>query len=383
MRSHLLWKGGKKGAMCKPMMQNKMRVFTIERSEFLLQKAILIFLFLVFILELNPVTSSQAAELRLYENTDFRGDYLTYYALQQNGCLTAWGSGSPAYFFRRTVARNVASFSCGPSAILYVDRDNVLWGRGSSKHLLLLEEPGRVRLMEDVKQAAVGTHHALALKTDGSLWSWGENNWGGLGLGTKDQASYPPQKILEGILDIFVIGDASFAITQEGTLLFWGNSERLVPEPIAEDVVSVSWLEANLYQYLTRQGSVYAMPSPFTEMPRRMIAKDVCFLCGGGFVKEDQSQWKWARTAGDGALVKVRDGVQAAASAYFYATDDGRLHWVKRGSALAPVSKSVRNITPVLRNTVLLLFLSLWLLRRRRKKVQPKGEFNNPQQENL
>lgn len=128
MRSHLLWKGGKKGAMCKPMMQNKMRVFTIERSEFLLQKAILIFLFLVFILELNPVTSSQAAELRLYENTDFRGDYLTYYALQQNGCLTAWGSGSPAYFFRRTVARNVASFSCGPSAILYVDRDNVLWG---------------------------------------------------------------------------------------------------------------------------------------------------------------------------------------------------------------------------------------------------------------
>lgn len=128
MRSHLLWKGGKKGAMCKPMMQNKMRVFTIERSEFLLQKAILIFLFLVFILELNPVTSSQAAELRLYENTDFRGDYLTYYALQQNGCLTAWGSGSPVYFFRRTVARNVASFSCGPSAILYVDRDNVLWG---------------------------------------------------------------------------------------------------------------------------------------------------------------------------------------------------------------------------------------------------------------
>lgn len=92
MRSHLLWKGGKKGAMCKPMMQNKMRVFTIERSEFLLQKAILIFLFLVFILELNPVTSSQAAELRLYENTDFRGDYLTYYALQQNGCLTAWGA---------------------------------------------------------------------------------------------------------------------------------------------------------------------------------------------------------------------------------------------------------------------------------------------------
>ena len=58
-----------------------MRVFTIERSEFLLQKAILIFLFLVFILELNPVTSSQAAELRLYENTDFRGDYLTYYAV--------------------------------------------------------------------------------------------------------------------------------------------------------------------------------------------------------------------------------------------------------------------------------------------------------------
>ncbi len=256
-------------------------------------------------------------------------------------------------------------------------------GRGSSKQLLLLEEPGRVRLMEDVKQAAVGTHHALALKTDGSFWSWGENNWGGLGLGTKDQASYPPQKILEGILDIFVIDDASFAITQEGTLLFWGNSERLVPEPIAEDVVSVSWLEANLYQYLTRQGSVYAMPSPFTEMPRRMIAKDVRFLCGGGFVKEDQSQWKWERTAGDGALVKVRDGVQAAASAYFYATDDGRLHWVKRGSALAPVSKSVRNITPVLRNTVLLLFLSLWLLRRRRKKVQPKGEFNNPQQENL
>lgn len=352
----------------------------MEKLESLLQKAILFFLLLGFIMELVPDSSSQTAELRLYENTDFRGDNLTYYALQENGHLTAWGSGRLSYFLRRTIARNVTSFSGGPTVILYVDRNNVLWGRGRSKQLLLSDNWGRVRLMEDVKLATVGTRHALALKTDGSLWSWGQNDFGGLGLGTRDQASYPPQKILEGIRDTFIIDDRSFAITQDDTLLSWGTSG--CPEPVAEDVVSVSWLAANLFQYLTRQGEVYAMTTPFTELPYQLIAEDVRGLCDGGFVKEDHTQWKWEGTAKYGELVKVRDGVQTAASVYFYATNGGRLHWIKRGSNLSPVPRSVRTITPVLRDIVLLLFLILWLLRRKREKIQAKDAYKSAQQEN-
>ncbi len=41
-----------------------------------------------------------------------------------------------------------------------------------------------VKLSSDWKSVAAGTSHTAAVKTDGTLWAWGDNYYGQLGDGT-------------------------------------------------------------------------------------------------------------------------------------------------------------------------------------------------------
>jgi alpha-tubulin suppressor-like RCC1 family protein len=50
--------------------------------------------------------------------------------------------------------------------------------------------------MTDVQEIAVGGFHNLALKTDGTLWGWGENESGELGRGTITYDNPTPQQII-------------------------------------------------------------------------------------------------------------------------------------------------------------------------------------------
>ena len=43
---------------------------------------------------------------------------------------------------------------------------------------------GPVKVMEDVASIALGNDYTAALKTDGSLWTWGDNQYGQLGNGS-------------------------------------------------------------------------------------------------------------------------------------------------------------------------------------------------------
>jgi alpha-tubulin suppressor-like RCC1 family protein len=51
-------------------------------------------------------------------------------------------------------------------------------------------------LFEGVRQLAAGRHHSCAVKTDGTLWCWGLNNAGQLGLGDKVDRETPQQVTL-------------------------------------------------------------------------------------------------------------------------------------------------------------------------------------------
>ncbi|MFY7739707.1 MAG: T9SS type A sorting domain-containing protein [Flavobacterium sp.] len=73
---------------------------------------------------------------------------------------------------------------------------------------------------------SVSTHyqHSLALKTDGSLWSWGSNDAGELGSGSTLN-SYTPQRIGNATdwSEIFAQSSASFVIKNNGTLWACGD----------------------------------------------------------------------------------------------------------------------------------------------------------------
>jgi alpha-tubulin suppressor-like RCC1 family protein len=77
---------------------------------------------------------------------------------------------------------------------------------------------------------SVSTHyqHSLALKTDGSLWSWGSNIHGELGSGSTLN-SYTPQKISNETdwAKIFAQSSKSFVIKNNGTLWACGDGDGL------------------------------------------------------------------------------------------------------------------------------------------------------------
>lgn len=60
--------------------------------------------------------------------------------------------------------------------------------------------PVRVQGLENVRLIAVGAFHNLALKEDGTLWAWGNNEYGQLGTGDTQPRSLPiPVQGLDGL----------------------------------------------------------------------------------------------------------------------------------------------------------------------------------------
>jgi len=70
----------------------------------------------------------------------------------------------------------------------------------------------------------------LALKSDGTVWSWGQNNWGMLGNGTTTNSNSPVQVLgvggtgfLTGIVSVAGGSVDSMALSSDGTVFDWGR----------------------------------------------------------------------------------------------------------------------------------------------------------------
>jgi len=89
------------------------------------------------------------------------------------------------------------SVSAARAHSLALKRDGSLWGWGNNKHGQLglgdrddRDRPARIGGDSDWAVAAVSAH-TLALKRDGSLWAWGFNYNGQLGLGDAEDRPRP------------------------------------------------------------------------------------------------------------------------------------------------------------------------------------------------
>jgi hypothetical protein len=88
--------------------------------------------------------------------------------------------------------------------------------------------PVSVSLPAAAVQVAGGRAHSLALLTDGSVYTWGDNGSAQLGYGSADTARHPaPQKVpgLPAIRFVAAGRDSTFAIATNGDLYGWGNSQ--------------------------------------------------------------------------------------------------------------------------------------------------------------
>ena len=89
--------------------------------------------------------------------------------------------------------------------------------------------------LSDVKAIAAGKRHTLALATDGTIWTWGANDRGQLGIGTTtNQVS--PAKVLDpqserdrpfsNVKAVAARGLMSLALRADGSVWAWGANDR-------------------------------------------------------------------------------------------------------------------------------------------------------------
>ena len=154
-----------------------------------------------------------------------------YLAVDKNGEVWAWGSNK--YL-------NLNTGNTEPSIYLpskVQDINNVKSSCGDGNEILGLHYDGNVTRWGDYKQEVIidskdvvsihsGDAHFLAVKKDGTVFSWGINMHGELGNRTAED-QYEP-RIIEGLSGVIAADggtDFSMVLKEDGTVWAWGKND--------------------------------------------------------------------------------------------------------------------------------------------------------------
>ena len=129
------------------------------------------------------------------------------------------------------VLTNWLSVAAGGYHVLATKTDGTLWAWGYNTNGELgfpvsasISTPTQVGLLTNWLKVAAGRYHSVAIKTDGTLWAWGQNNYGPLGLGDVISRSSPIQVGTDTnwySIDCNNYYNTS-AIKTDGSLWIWG-----------------------------------------------------------------------------------------------------------------------------------------------------------------
>jgi alpha-tubulin suppressor-like RCC1 family protein len=165
------------------------------------------------------------------------------FAIKTDGTLWAWGSNgqgqlgignttsysSPVQVGSLT---NWLQISCGYYvSALALKTDGTLWSWGRNNYgqlglgnTISYSSPKQVGALKNWKAIYSGVSSVLALKTDGTLWAWGRNNFGQLGLGNRTYYSSPKQVGSLTNWSKICVNTAAAAIKTDGTLWSWSQN---------------------------------------------------------------------------------------------------------------------------------------------------------------
>jgi alpha-tubulin suppressor-like RCC1 family protein len=123
------------------------------------------------------------------------------------------------------------SISSGFYHTLALKPDGTLWSFGASGREggtdKGISNPTQIGTSSDWVSISAGVFYSLALKNNGTLWAWGNNSFYQLGDGTQNTAEYPIQIGTETTWNFISAGGYhSMALKKDGTLWAWGNNSR-------------------------------------------------------------------------------------------------------------------------------------------------------------
>jgi alpha-tubulin suppressor-like RCC1 family protein len=200
------------------------------------------------------------------------GNTTSYSSPKQVGALTNW-----------------SYISAGKNFCLAIKTDGTLWGWGVNGlgqlglgNTTYYSSPKQVGALTNwLLVSASQYQHTAAIKTDGTLWTWGSGAGGGLGVGNTTNYSSPKQVGALTTWKYVSTGVSStFAIKTDGTLWVWGRN--------------------NLGQLGLNNITYYSSPKQLGALTNwKVVAGSISVFTGA--VKTDGTLWTWGNNA-NGAL---------------------------------------------------------------------------------
>ncbi len=114
-----------------------------------------------------------------------------------------------------TTARDAVAVRAHTGHALYLTRSGVVMGTGGNRfgplgaHGLGDRADRWGRVFDGARAIATGSRHSAAIRTDGTLWAWGE----GFGI--------EPRQVLDGVTAVAAGDKALMALCEDGSLLQW------------------------------------------------------------------------------------------------------------------------------------------------------------------
>jgi len=253
-------------------------------------------------------------------------------AVKNDNTLWAWGDNSRGLYGNITtedsrvplkVMDDVIFVSIGGNHVAAIKSDNSLWVWGTTDQyeyydMFFPRIPTMV--MSDVVYVSAGlSGHTMVITEDRTLWGWGINNSGELGIGVCEvrllpqPRELPPVRIMDNVAQVITGGEITGAVTLDGALWAWGNNQvggvgdgtnrdRYYPVRILEDIKYMSLTTA-----LTSDGVMWAWgmrifgygTETINYYPVK-ITDSVAMISSMGHTlikKNDETLWVWGNNS--------------------------------------------------------------------------------------
>jgi alpha-tubulin suppressor-like RCC1 family protein len=183
----------------------------------------------------SPILGATSAS---YTPATTEGGTFYYYCIVSNACSNATSALSGGITIKTTFSEScIQAVSAGLYSSIVMKTDGSLWAWGDNNWGQLGDgtqsnfrnSPVKIGTATNWKTVLIGAEHTIAIKTDGTLWAWGKNYQGLLGDGTTTNRNSPVQIGTATNWETVFLGNTSLhtmALKTDGTLWAWGvNSD--------------------------------------------------------------------------------------------------------------------------------------------------------------